>query len=1072
MANPSILTPSGYKDISTCVAGDQVSAFDLVTGAPIVNTIEKIEWIAKEDYQACNAPQGYNDGEEPPTLKPEDIPFKFYTINGKWTIFQDQSVWYLRIPNAVANVCHASDLQVGDTIFDGSDKETIITSISVADGIGWYRFAIDGDHSYIVDDFTFHNASRFWVGGGSSQSWTATTNTNFSASSGGANNATAPGASDFVFFDTNTGAAAANLNTNVTCQGIDFNGYTGVFTHAAAATFSINTGSSTSLRFSAGMTYTPAATTCIFQFTHTSGTATLTSNGKAFFALTINGAGGTTVLADALFVNAGQNAVLTLTSGTLDAFTNVVPITAIIISGTGATTRTLSLGGLVKLGGGNSGSNIIIWNFSTVTGLTFNKNSANMEVIVGSNYGFGVIFSGGGLVYNTLTLDALNYSGNFVLNQGCTFNAVNKGLGWSIQISGTVVISTAFTWAGTQALPFCLTTVNNSQSTQFLSCPSGTCTVSWCCLNSVSTTGGASFVAKNVLNCNSLQSSWQIQSYLGSGALSTEVIGQRAIKSGATSQSIDVFVQDASQTAGGGLTGLVYNASGLTAYYRKGPTGASTQLVLATQTATGAYSSGGLAEIDSVNMPGMYRLDIPDTVQASAPNATIYLQGAANMVPVIIELEIVGYDPTNATTLGLSGLATASALTTAQTSLTALQTGVTVTTNNDKTGYSLTQLFPSNFGSLGISAGGHVSNVDTLTTYTGNTVQTGDAYARIGAAGAGLTALGDTRIGHLNADIDSRMATFTLPTHFSSLAIDVSGNVTFGNTSIATVTNLTNAPTSGDLTAAMKTSVTTAATAATPNAVNVTGDVIGNVQGSVASVSGNIGGHLAGNVLGDVNGNIGGVVNGSVGSVVGLDPTLIDIAISTRLPTSSYTAPDNADIAAINSRLPAAPADESLIIAATNSIASAISALPTAVDNRNEMDSFSTRLSDIDTVVNNLPPFVHTSGKLWVLDSSGNDVATASDQSTINGNVDTILTNLAAIDFPTTGDIATAIAGIAVEDGLDLVQSLRLMAAVLAGVSSRSGSTSTFANAVENSKVRVTADVTPAGRDSVTFDLS
>ena len=72
-------------------------------------------------------------------------------------------------------------------------------------------------------------------------------------------------------------------------------------------------------------------------------------------------------------------------------------------------------------------------------------------------------------------------------------------------------------------------------------------------------------------------------------------------------------------------------------------------------------------------------------------------------------------------------------------------TGVTVTTNNDKTGYSLTQAFPANFAALGITSAGKISEVvlcDTLTTYTGNVPQTGDAYARIGAAGAGLTAVG------------------------------------------------------------------------------------------------------------------------------------------------------------------------------------------------------------------------------------------------------------------------------------------------------------------------------------------
>lgn len=80
----------------------------------------------------------------------------------------------------------------------------------------------------------------------------------------------------------------------------------------------------------------------------------------------------------------------------------------------------------------------------------------------------------------------------------------------------------------------------------------------------------------------------------------------------------------------------------------------------------------------------------------------------------------------------------------------------------------------------------------TINAYTGNTVQTGDSFARIGAAGAGLTNIG----------------------------------------TIATCTNLTNAPTAGDLTATMKTSVTTAATAATPIAASVTG-AVGSVTAGV-----------------------------------------------------------------------------------------------------------------------------------------------------------------------------------------------------------------------------------------------
>lgn len=55
-------------------------------------------------------------------------------------------------------------------------------------------------------------------------------------------------------------------------------------------------------------------------------------------------------------------------------------------------------------------------------------------------------------------------------------------------------------------------------------------------------------------------------------------------------------------------------------------------------------------------------------------------------------------------------------------------------------------------------------------------------------------------------------------------------------TTATTATNLANAPTSGDLTATMKASVTTAATAATPAAASVTGNVGGNVTGSIGSL--------------------------------------------------------------------------------------------------------------------------------------------------------------------------------------------------------------------------------------------
>src|SRR5690348_12818961 len=105
------------------------------------------------------------------------------------------------------------------------------------------------------------------------------------------------------------------------------------------------------------------------------------------------------------------------------------------------------------------------------------------------------------------------------------------------------------------------------------------------------------------------------------------------LKGGTTSQSIPVVIQDSSSTTGGGLTGLVFNTASLTAYYwREG--GSPTAITLATLAAiNSAYSSGGFKEADATNMPGVYRLDIPDAaIAASAKWVAVVLRGAANMV--------------------------------------------------------------------------------------------------------------------------------------------------------------------------------------------------------------------------------------------------------------------------------------------------------------------------------------------------------------------------------------------------------------------------------------------------------
>jgi hypothetical protein len=106
-----------------------------------------------------------------------------------------------------------------------------------------------------------------------------------------------------------------------------------------------------------------------------------------------------------------------------------------------------------------------------------------------------------------------------------------------------------------------------------------------------------------------------------------------------------VFVQDSASTTGGGKTGIAYNAAGLTAYYVR-PGGSATAITLATQTVTGAWSSGGWVEVDATNLPGIYRFDIPNAVFATGvDHAVVMLKGASGMAPVSLEYQLTGFNP-------------------------------------------------------------------------------------------------------------------------------------------------------------------------------------------------------------------------------------------------------------------------------------------------------------------------------------------------------------------------------------------------------------------------------------------
>ncbi len=103
------------------------------------------------------------------------------------------------------------------------------------------------------------------------------------------------------------------------------------------------------------------------------------------------------------------------------------------------------------------------------------------------------------------------------------------------------------------------------------------------------------------------------------------------IAPGSTSQSIELYL---------GATGLTFNTSGLQAYYVRNRS-TPVQITLVNQTNNGAWNSGGFAEIDAVNMPGIYRLDVPNAAFASgSSDVTINVRGAAGTNGAVLTVNL------------------------------------------------------------------------------------------------------------------------------------------------------------------------------------------------------------------------------------------------------------------------------------------------------------------------------------------------------------------------------------------------------------------------------------------------
>jgi hypothetical protein len=272
-------------------------------------------------------------------------------------------------------------------------------------------------------------------------------------------------------------------------------------------------------------------------------------------------------------------------------------------------------------------------------------------------------------------------------------------------------------------------------------------------------------------------------------------MSKRWIKAGVENQTIDLFILDSSSTTGAGLTGLTSGSSGLTCYYRKGAFGTAQPLTLASQTVGGAHTDGGFVAIDGTNMPGLYRLDLSDTMVAAEGMLTILLKGATNMAPVVAELEIVDIDIYDSVRLGLTALPNAAAeasgglatLSAAQSSNGTIPVNLkTIAGQTANAAAAVT--FPASIGTSTLDAAGAADAVwDEILSGHLSTGSTGAALNAAGSSGDPWTtslpgAYGTGTAGYiigtnLDALVSTRMATFSLPSNFNLLSINLTGQV-------------------------------------------------------------------------------------------------------------------------------------------------------------------------------------------------------------------------------------------------------------------------------------------------------
>jgi uncharacterized protein YaiE (UPF0345 family) len=303
----------------------------------------------------------------------------------------------------------------------------------------------------------------------------------WSNTDGGATCTCTPATGDHVLITAASGNST--INAAFTLSSVDVNGFTGTLTHNITVTVTISGNDAgapngTALRMASGMTLTNASTTSsIWNFTATSGTATVNSNGKTMPGITVNAPGATVTTSGNLAAGA-----LILTAGTFDAANFNISIAT--FAGSNTNVRALTMGNGAWSVSNSSGATA--WTLATITNLTFAANSSTLTFTGNgaTNVSFGV------LTYNTVAFNAVTNGQSTIVAGNATIGALTSARSLQFTAGMNLTVSTAPTFTGSPSRQILFDTTNIVTGAT-ITVSAGALSASWATFGKITVVGSA-----------------------------------------------------------------------------------------------------------------------------------------------------------------------------------------------------------------------------------------------------------------------------------------------------------------------------------------------------------------------------------------------------------------------------------------------------------------------------------------------------------------------------------------------------------------------------------------------------